>query len=112
MEAIDVITVSWNLKDDMRKEHHLITFYVLPECMFGMMIGRYFLSRTVTMTAIRHSLSQMPRPRMALSLRMVKPCSSPGHSLKGILNLRGCSALSESGAEPSFLFYKYAKQRG
>ena len=40
-----MIIVSWNFKDDMRKEYYLVTFYVLPECTFGLMIGRYFLER-------------------------------------------------------------------
>ena len=111
VEAIGQVTVYWKFKDDKRKKYHLITFYVLPECIFDLMIGGSFLFKTATMTANRHRLSRMPRPRMALSLRMVNLCGSPGRRLKGTLNLRGCSALPDSGAEPNLLSYEYAKQR-
>ena len=112
VEAVGQVTLYWKFKDDKRKKYHLITFYVLPECIFDLMIGGSFLFKTATMTVNRHRLSRMPRPRMALSLRVVNLCGSPGRRLKGTLNLRGCSALPDSGAEPNILSYEYAKQRG
>ena len=112
IEAIGKITVTWNFRADIRKDYHPMTFYILPECIFDLMIGGSFLFRTATMTANRHRLSRMPRPRMALNVRMVNFCGWPGRRLKGILNLEACSALPDSGAEPNLVSYEYAKQRG
>ena len=112
VQAIGKVTISWNFKNDIRKDCQSITFYILPECIFELMIGGFFLLKTATMTVNRHRLSRMPTPRMALAVRMVNLCGSPGRRLKGILNLKGCSALPDSGAEPNLLSYEYAKQRG
>ena len=112
IEAIGKITVSWTFRADIRKDYHPMTFYILPECIFNLMIGGSFLFKTATMTANRHRLFRMPRPRMALAVRMVNLCGWPGRRLKGILNLEACSALPDSGAEPNLVSYEYAKRRG
>ena len=112
IEAIGKITVSWKFRGDIRKDYHPLTFYILPECIFDLMIGGSFLFETATMTTNRHRLSRMPRPRMALAVRMFNLCGWPGCRLKGILNLEACSALPDSGAEPNLVSYEYAKQRG
>ena len=112
IEAIGKITVSWNFRADIRKDYHPMTFYILPECIFDVMIGGSSLFETATMDANRHRLSRMPRPRMALAVRMVNLCGWPSRRLKGVLNLEACSALPDTGAEPNLVSYEYAKQRG
>ena len=112
VQAIGMVKGSWKFSADARMDTYQITFYLFPDCIFDLMIGGAFLFRTDTMTANRHRLSRMPRPRMAPGVRMVNLCGSPGRRLNGTLNNKDCSALPDSGAEPNLLSYSYAKKRG
>ena len=110
--AIGKVTVSWNFGADVRKNYQHRNFYILLKCIFNLVIRGSFLFKTATMTADRRFLSRMQKPRIALAVRLINLCRSPGRRLKGTLNLKGCSTLPDSGAEPNLLSYEYAKQRG
>ena len=103
--------IRWQFRKEPGKTYDL-SFYVLPDCIFDVMIGGAFLYATSTMTLHRNRLSRIPRPRRALNTRVVNLCGTPSRRLNGVLHTEKCRALPDSGAEPNLLSYEYVKQRG
>ena len=111
IHAIAHVKVRWQFRKEPKKTYNL-SFYVLADCIFDVMIGGAFLYATSTMTLYRNRLSRIPRPRRALHTRIVNLCGISSRRLNGVLLSEKCLALPDSGAEPNLLSYEYAKQRG
>lgn len=111
IKAMGELTVTWQFKEEPNKSYDIV-IYILPDCIFDVMIGAAFLYATKTMSAHRDRLSYIPRPRRALGTRFVNLCGLPARRIQGTLNNKECTALPDSGAEPNLLSYKYVKKRG
>ena len=111
VHAIADVKLSWQFKKEPENTYD-VGFYVLPNCIFDVMMGGAFLYATSTMTLHRNRLSRIPRPRRALHTRVVNLCGTRSRRLNGILRGKKCRALPDSGAEPNLLSYRYVTQRG
>ena len=111
VHASAYVKIRWRFRKEPGKTYDM-SFYVLPDCIFDVMIGGAFLYATSTMTLHRTRLSRIPRPRRALHIRVVNLCGTPSRRLNGVLHTEKCRALPDSGAEPNLLSYEYVKQRG
>ena len=111
IKATGQLTVTWQFKSEP-DQSYAIVIYILPCCIFDVLIGAKFLYATKTMCTHRDRLSNVPRPRRALLTRVVNLCGLPSRRLQGTLNEQECTALPDSGAEPNLLSYEYVKRRG
>ena len=110
IEAVGKVEVTWRFGGEVATYN--VIFYILPDCIFNIMLGSMFLYATSTLTTNRRRLTRIPRPRAALHTRVVNLCGLPTRRLNGVLELEKCSALPDSGAEPNLISYAYAKKRG
>jgi curved DNA-binding protein CbpA len=110
IQVIGAVDCNWKFATDSERVY--ITLYVIPDCIFKIILGADFLFDTETMTGKRHRLSPMKASRSALKIPIVGLCGTPVRCLRGTLNSIECSALPDSGAEPNLIAYDYAEARG
>ena len=111
INSIGKVEAEWQFNEEPENKYK-ITFQVLPDCIFDVMIGAIFLYATSILTTNRLRLTRIPKPARALKTRVVNLCGLPGRELNGFLENERCSALPDSGAEPNLLSYEFAKQKG
>lgn len=98
-------------------ETYEISFFVLKNCIFDVMIGAEFLYRHHVLNGEKHLLKALDRPADALHVRLVKACGQPRQRLSGLIRHARqlgafCTAVPDSGAEPNLISYAYAERRG
>ncbi|KAH7130597.1 hypothetical protein B0J11DRAFT_578121 [Dendryphion nanum] len=107
-----LINTTWLFQADRECKEYEITFNVLSDCIFDVMLGSDFLDKTGIMIEDHRWLCPMPRARGAPTTSLVNLCGPPGRRLRGTLESKECSALLDSGAEPNILSYEYVERRG
>jgi hypothetical protein len=69
--AIGRIKATWIFERESGYPGYDVTLHVLRDCIFDVMIGSKFLSKTETMTENRHRLCRIPKPGRSISSRVV-----------------------------------------
>jgi curved DNA-binding protein CbpA len=110
IQVIGAVDCNWKFAADSERVD--IILYVIPDCIFKVILGADFLFDTETMTRKRYRLSPMKASRSALKIPIVGLCGTPVRCLRGTLNSIECSALPDSGAEPNLIAYDYAEAKG
>ncbi|KAJ4352691.1 hypothetical protein N0V95_004016 [Ascochyta clinopodiicola] len=110
IHAVGFVKTVWTFYADRDSVH--VTFFVLQDCIFEILLGANFLWGTETFTTKRYRLCDIPRPHNGLSSRLVNLCGTPVRCLRGTLGSEECSALPDSGAEPNLISYEHAEKKG
>lgn len=110
MKVLGAVNCKWKFAADGNVVN--ITLYVVPDCIFDVILGADFLYNTETVTAKDYRLAPLDMPRNALGVRLVNLCGTPVRCMRGNLGSTECSALPDSGAEPNLVSYDYAEARG
>jgi hypothetical protein len=111
IKTVGVVDAVWSFTSDSSQAWK-ITFHVLADFVYDLILGSQFLFTTQTMSHHKERLSRIPRPLQSLLVLRVNILGSASRQVQGFLQKEQVHALPDSGSEPSLLSYEYVKRRG
>jgi hypothetical protein len=111
IKTVGVVDAVWSFTSDSSQAWK-ITFHVLADFVYDLILGSQFLFTTQTMSHHKERLSRIPHPLQSLLVLRVNVLGSASRQVRGFLQKERAQALPDSGSEPSLLSYEYVKRRG
>ncbi|KAI1463685.1 DnaJ domain-containing protein [Daldinia caldariorum] len=103
--------VNWQFASEAPRTFR-VTFHVLEEFMYNLVLGNAFLMETKTMSHHKGRLSRIPRPTNALSVLRVNLLGQTSQRVRGHIRTSDVLALPDSGSEPNLVSWKFVTENG
>ncbi|PMD58333.1 uncharacterized protein K444DRAFT_563618, partial [Hyaloscypha bicolor E] len=111
IETIGTVQAVWSFVSDP-VQNWKITFQVLADFVYDLVLGSAFLTATQTMSYHQHRLCRIPRPLQSLSVLRVNILGSGCQRVLGIFQGNMMQALPDSGSEANLVSLDYVKRHG
>ncbi|KAI0848530.1 hypothetical protein F5Y00DRAFT_238604, partial [Daldinia vernicosa] len=105
------VQANWQFETETSRTFR-VTFHILNEFMYDLVLGNAFLMKTGTMSHRKDRLSRIPRPADALSVLRVNLLGQTSQRVRGNVRTSDVLALPDSGSEPNLLSWRFVKEKG